>query len=383
MLAPDYRAWVEINPHALAHNIRCLQQWIGTRVALLAVVKADAYGHGAVMVGETALACGVQWLGVATIDEGIQLRRAGLNGPILLMGATNSRDEVQTVAHWQLQPTICTPRQALVYNETLSQPLTAHLKIDTGMTRLGTRWQEALAFVRLVHHLPHIQPLGLYSHLATTTFAQGIAQQVERFEEVVVQARAEKILPPLLHLANSAGTLLCAHLHYDLVRVGLALYGFSPAPHLSHLPLKPVLSLKARVTQVQEVPAATGVSYGYLFTTERPSTLATVAIGYADGLPRNLSGQIEVLVHGQRAPQVGAITMDQCVIDVTDITGVNPGDVVTLLGEQGGHRISAESWAATLNTISYEIICGFKHRLPRLVSSPDAVGLPAADFGRA
>ncbi|WP_218080142.1 alanine racemase [Anthocerotibacter panamensis] len=369
MLPKDHRAWVDVNTQALAHNIQCLQAWIGPQVALMAVVKADAYGHGAVAVSETALAHGVKWLGVATIEEGAELRRAGLTCPILLMGATNTPEEVEAVAHWQLQPTICTPRQALTYAQTLTQPLTVHLKIDTGMTRLGTRWEDALEFLRLVHHLPQIQVLGLYSHLATTSFVGGIAQQVERFEAVRIQAQAQGILPPLIHLSNSAGTLLCPSLHYDLVRVGIALYGLSPRPNLNHLPLQPVLAVKARITQVHRVPANTGVSYGHIFITERESTLATVAIGYADGLPRNLSGKIDVLIHGQRVPQVGAITMDQCVIDVTGISGVCEGDVVTFLGQEGEEVLCVETWADLLNTISFEILCGFKHRLPRLVTA--------------
>ncbi|WP_287131136.1 alanine racemase [Candidatus Cyanaurora vandensis] len=365
MLQRDYRAWVEIDPQALTHNIQVLKHWIGPRVHLLAVVKADAYGHGAVSVSETALASGVSWLGVATIEEGMALRRAGIRCPILLMGATNSPEEVQEVVHWHLQPTLCTPRQALTYAETLRAPLPVHLKIDTGMSRLGTRWEAGLDFIRLVHRLPLLQPQGIYSHLATTRFEDGIREQVERFDTVLAQAQTHGMLPPLVHLANSAGTLLSPRLHHNLVRVGVALYGLSPEPHLAHLPLQPVMSVKARITQVQEVPTGTGVSYGQIFVTVRPSTLATVAIGYADGVPRNLSNRIQVLVHGRPVPQVGAITMDQCVLDVTGMAGVQPGDVATFLGPGGGQ--TAEAWAEALGTISYEILCGFKHRLPRLV----------------
>jgi len=368
VLQRDYRAWVQIDPTALAHNIQCLQRWLGPQTELMAVVKADAYGHGAVQVSEVAHGCGVRWLGVATIDEGIELRRSGWQGRILLMGATNIRAEVEEVAHWQLEPTLCNPQQALTYAETLGQPLKVHLKIDTGMTRLGTRWEKALDFIRLVHHLPLLQPVALYSHLATTRFEDGVQVQAQRFKSVVAEARAQGILPPLLHLANSAGTLLCPSLHYDLVRVGIALYGLSPEPHLAHLPLRPVMSVKARITQVQTVPAGTGVSYGQIFTTQRESTLATVAIGYADGIPRPLSNQLQVLIHGVRAPQVGAITMDQCVVDVTGIPGVQVEDIVTLIGD----GLSVETWAHQLHTIHYEIICGFKHRLPRLVVTPVA-----------
>ncbi len=365
MLPRDHRAWIQVDLEALRHNIQVLQRWLGP-VNLLAVVKADAYGHGAITVSETALGCGVPWLGVATIEEGVQLRQAGITAPILLMGATNSPDEVKAVAHWHLVPTLCTPRQALTYNETLDQPLGVHLKIDTGMTRLGTPWQSGLNFLRFARHLPRIRVEGLYSHLATTDWSEGITQQQGYFEHVVTQARTAGILPGIVHLANSAGCLLSPKLHYDLVRVGIALYGHAPAAHVDHLPLQPVLALKARITQVQQVPAGIGVSYGHLFTTQRPSTLATVALGYADGLPRPLSGKITVLIHGQEARQVGAITMDQCVIDVTDLQGVHPGDIVTFLGKQGDKTLEVETWCAHLGTISWEILCGFKHRLPRL-----------------
>jgi alanine racemase len=365
MLPRDHRAWVEVDAAALTHNIQCFQNLLGPGTQLLAVVKADAYGHGAVAVSDIATACGVTWLGVATIEEGAELRRHGLQNPILLMGATNTPDEVKAVAHWQLHPTICTPKQALLYDEVLTKPLAVHLKIDTGMTRLGTPWTAAVDFLRLAHHLPQIQVQALYSHLATTQFAAGVTEQQTRFESVIATARQEGILPPLLHLANTAGTLLASQLHYGLVRVGIGLYGYAPDPALAHLPLRPVLAVRARITQLQDVPAGTGISYGHHFITQRPSTIATVSIGYADGLPRNLSNRIEVLVHHQAVPQVGAVTMDQCMIDVTGVPQAQVGDVVTFLGG----AFTAETWAEILGTISFEVLCGFKHRLPRLVKT--------------
>jgi alanine racemase len=192
-------------------------------------------------------------------------------------------------------------------------------------------------------------------------------QQQQRFETAIAQVQAASMSLPLLHLANSAATLTSPDLHYDLVRVGLAMYGLYPAAHLSSsVQLKPVLQVKARITQVKTIPPNTGVSYGHHFVSDRELRLAVVGIGYADGVPRNLSNRMEALICGRRIPQIGAITMDQLMLDVTAIPDVAVGEVVTLLGQEGKEQITADDWAAVLKTISWEILCGFKHRLPRV-----------------
>lgn len=371
------RAWVEIDLRALAENVRHLKGLLAGRTDLLAVVKADAYGHGAIAVARTALQNGARWLGVATIPEGIELREAGLQAPILLLGATNTPEQVRAIAHWQLQPTLCTPRQALIFSETidklnLRQPLPVHLKIDTGMSRLGVPWQEAAEFAQLVQGLPRLQIASVYSHFATADSPDQTVMRLQqaRFKGAIAQLYAAGVTPPRLHIANSAATLSDPALHYDLARVGLALYGLHPAPHLaSRADLKPVMQVKARVTQVKTIQAGTGVSYGYRFIAEREMAIATVAIGYADGVPRTLSDRMQVLVRGQRVPQIGAITMDQLMLDVSTLPELQEGEVVTLLGQDGSESISANDWAETLGTISWEILCGFKHRLPRLTVS--------------
>ncbi|MFQ3617135.1 MAG: alanine racemase [Cyanobacteriota bacterium] len=368
------RAWVEIDLSALAHNVRQFQMRLAGGSELMAVVKADAYGHGAVAIAQAALQAGATWLGVATIPEGIELREAGIQAPILLLGATNTAEQVQAIARWRLQPTLCTPRQALIFSETvgklnLRQPLPVHLKLDTGMSRLGAPWKEAAAFGQLVQGLPNLQIASAYSHLATADEPDETVMrlQQQRFEAAIAQLRQAGVNPPKLHLANSAATLADSALHYDRVRVGLGLYGLYPAPHLaSGIDLRPVMQVKARVTQVKAIAPGTGVSYGYRFIAERDMTIATVAIGYADGVPRNLSNRMTVLVRGQRVPQIGAITMDQLMLDVSTIPHLQEGEVVTLLGQDGQARISADDWAETLGTISWEILCSFKHRLPRL-----------------
>jgi alanine racemase len=372
VLPPTHRAWVSVDLEAIAHNIRQLVHYLGPHVALMAVVKADAYGHGAVAVSEVALAHGAKWLAVATIEEGIQLREASIRAPILLMGATNTPEEVEAVTYWKLQPTLCTPKQALTYSENLTRPYAVHLKVDTGMSRLGTSWQEAVPFVEWVRSLSHLEISSIYSHLATADEPDSafLAIQKQRFDHVLaaLQLETESGQRPSLHLANSAGTLADRQYHYDLVRVGLALYGLAPADHLRLvLNLKPALLIQARITQVKTVIAGTGVSYGQTYHAAQDTRLATVALGYADGLPRNLSGKIEVEVLGERVPQVGTITMDQCLIDVSAVPQVQEGEVVTFLGKSAP---SAYDWADLLSTIPYEILCGFKHRLPRVVFQP-------------
>lgn len=367
------RAWVEIDLAALAHNVRQLKSLLSPKTALMAVVKADAYGHGAIAVAQTVLQSGASWLGVATIPEGIELREAGIKAPILILGATHTPEQIKAIAYWQLQPTLCSIKQALVFSETLeainSQPVPVHIKLDTGMSRLGSPWQQGAEFVQLVQRLPKLQIASIYSHLAT---AESIDQTVMRqqqtyFERAISSIKTTGIHLPLLHLANSAATLTDPTLHYNIVRVGLAIYGLYPATHLqSQINLKPALQVKARVTQVKTIPPHTGVSYGHQFVSDRELTIAVVGIGYADGVPRNLSNKMTVIIKGQRVPQIGAITMDQLMLDVSAIPDLQAGDVITLLGQEGNENISADDWASQLNTISWEILCGFKHRLPRL-----------------
>jgi alanine racemase len=366
------RAWVEIDRAALFHNVQQLKQVLRPQTELMAVVKADAYGHGAVTVAEIALEAGARWLAVATLQEGIQLREAGITAPILVLGASNTPGEVEAIAHWQLQPTLCNPQQAWLFAEELTQlgqTLPVHLNIDTGMSRLGTSWKQATAFVKLVQQLPHLQLASLYSHFATADDPDRAVMnlQHQRFRSAIAQLKAEGMALPRLHIANSAATLCDRALHYDLARVGLALYGLYPAPHLrSVLDLKPALQVKARVTQVKTIPAGTGISYGYKYIAEREMAIAVVGIGYADGVPRNLSNRLDVLIRGQKIPQIGAITMDQLMLDVSQIPDVQPGEVATLIGRDGNLAISADDWAEALGTISWEILCGFKHRLPRV-----------------
>ncbi|WP_008308099.1 alanine racemase [Leptolyngbya sp. PCC 6406] len=368
------RAWVEIDLGAVDHNVRQLVAHLQGRADLMAVVKADAYGHGAVTVAQTTLAAGAKQLGVATVPEGMELRQAGIDAPILIMGAVNTVAEIQAMAQWRLQPTLVSPKQALIVSETLSRgpgtSLPVHLKLDTGMSRLGFPWQRAVELMTFVQRLPHLHIASLYSHLATADDPDPTVLKVQhqRFESAIAQLTAAGHHPPRLHLANSAATLAHPELHYDRVRVGLALYGLYPAPHLrSTLDLRPVMQVKARITHLQEIGAGTGVSYGHRFVADRPMRIAVVGIGYADGVPRALSNQMTVLINGYRVRQLGTITMDQLMLDVSALPNLQVGDLVTVLGREGDVQITADDWADQVNTISWEILCSFKHRLPRIV----------------
>jgi len=366
------RAWVEIDLSALSHNVVQIKQLLSPKTALMAVVKADAYGHGAIAVAQTVLEAGANALAVATLGEGIELREAGITAPILILGAINTPEEIAAIAHWNIEPTLCDPQQAIIFSQTLSQwekPLSVHLKLDTGMSRLGMPWHQGTEFASLVKKLPYLKLNSVYSHLATADDPDrtNMYLQHKRFKTAISQLKAQGVKPPRLHFANSAATLIAPQLHYDLVRVGLGLYGLYPAPHLrSIVSLKPVLQVKAKITQIKTIPANTGVSYGYQFVSDRPMKIAVVGIGYADGVPRQLSNRLQVLIKGQRACQIGAITMDQLMLDVSHLRHLKVGDTVTLIGQDGNQEITANHWATMLGTISWEILCGFKHRLPRI-----------------
>ena len=370
MLKQNHRAWVEVDLSAIKHNVQQLKSLLNSPTELMAIVKADGYGHGAIDVSQAAIEAGATWLGVATIPEGIQLRCAGITVPIVVLGATNGVDEIKAIAEYRLQPTISNSKQALIYHDVLSQTgeqVPVHLKIDTGMSRLGVNWQEAIAFVRLVQHLPNLEIMSVYSHFATADDSDRrfMQLQTQRFQQVITSLKSEGIYPPHIHICNTAAMLCDRHIHYDIVRTGLGIYGLYPAPHLKNtVDLQPALTVKARITQVKAITAGTSVSYGRSFIAPQDMTMATVAIGYADGVPRGLSNRIQVSVNGHKVEQIGTITMDQCAINVTDVPNVHVGDVVTFLG--GASQNTADDWANLLNTISWEVLCGFKHRLPRI-----------------
>jgi alanine racemase len=365
-----------VDPAAITANARSLRQLLAPTTTLMAVVKADGYGHGALPVAQAALAGGAGSLGVATLAEAIELRQAGIEAPLLILGNLTQPEELRCCLHWQLMPTVSSMREALLCQNLASgsgRRMPLHLKLDTGMGRLGAAWQDGPRLVAALAGLDAVELAGIYSHLASADAApeddDGLtSSQKQHFETVLTSLQQQGLPCGCRHLANSAATLRDPGFHFDLVRVGLALYGHAPAPHLAAtLPLRSAMAVRARITFLRDVPAGVGVSYGHRYRTTRASRLAVVSIGYADGVPRLLSNHLKVLIGGRRAPQVGSITMDQLIVDVTDLSGVDLGTVVTLLGEDGPERITPDEWSAMAQTIPWEVLCGFKHRLPRLV----------------
>ncbi len=373
---PHQRAWLEVNQSALEANTTAIKGFLSRGCALMAVVKADGYGHGAETVARAALQGGAVELGIATLQEGIQLRQAGIDAPILLLGNLVEPQELKACLHWEIMPTLSSMGQTLICQrlaEASGRIFKVQLKVDTGMSRLGCDIHEVSTIVSGIKGLSHVVLKGIYSHLAMADGGRDDGSldvtdsQRRRFNEVL------KTIPDIdngvcRHLANTAGTLRDPLLHYDMVRVGLALYGHTPFNgNEIQLNLKPALAVRARVTLIRDVSAGVGVSYGHLFTTKRQSRLAVVGIGYADGVSRSLSGRIFALINGRQVPQVGSITMDQLLLDITDFPEVTVGTIVTMLGQDGSQCISPKLWSNLCGTIPWEVLCGFKNRLPRVV----------------
>ena len=361
-------AWAEIDLGAVGANVQLLVERAAP-AAVCAVVKADGYGHGAVEVARAALDAGASWLAVAIPAEGVALREAGIEGPILLLAEFH--EWADTVAH-DLTPTVHSEHGitwlAAEVRRQGRGPIGVHLKVDTGMHRIGVSPVDAVARAKAVMACPELRLDAVWTHCPVADEPDNpfTDAQAGRFEAVVDELRAAGIDPPLIHMANSAGTLAHPRLHHDLVRCGIAVYGQDPSPELAGaVALQPALTLKARVTHVQVVPAGDAVSYGLRRSMDRDTVVATVPIGYADGVPRRLSADGEVLVGGRRRRLAGTITMDQLMVDC-GADEVAVGDEVVLLGQQGDEQILVAEWARLLDTIVYEVICGISPRVPRV-----------------
>jgi len=380
--ADTRRAWAEVDLAAVRQNAAALAA-VAAPAALCAVVKAGGYGHGAVPVARAALTGGASWLAVALVEEGVELREAGVEAPVLLLSEPPGTAMAEVVAR-RLTPTIYTQAGVEAAAKAVAdtgrllrsdhagrdEPLQVHVKVDSGMHRVGAAPEEAVQVAAAVQERPELRLEGLWTHFATAddpdpTFT---ARQSGRFDEVVARLAGAGIRPPLLHACNSAGAIAHPRARYDLVRCGLALYGVPPAPALAgRVALRPALSLRARVSLVKSVAAGEGVSYGLRHRFVRDSVVATVPIGYADGVPWRLGvNGGEVLVRGRRRPVAGVVTMDQLTVDCGDDHGAAPGDEVVLLGRQGDESVDAWEWADRVGTIAYEILCGIGPRVPRL-----------------
>jgi alanine racemase len=368
---PDLRpVWAEIDLEAVRANTRALVE-LAAPAVVLAVVKADGYGHGAVPVARAALDAGASWLGVALVEEGIALRAAGIEAPILLLSEPPPAAAAAVVEH-ALTPTVYTTSGIDALAKAVAEagsdaPLPVHLKVDTGMHRVGCAVDDALDLVDFVAGRPELELEAVCTHLAVADEPEHpfTNEQLAQFDALLAQLESTGSRPRLVHAANSAGLLAHPAARYDLVRTGIAVYGVPPSSLTDRVPLRPVLSLRARVSHVKRLPRGSRVSYGLRYELARDATVATVPIGYADGVPRNLGvAGGEVLVHGRRAPIAGTVTMDQLMVDAGDVP-VEVGDEVVLLGTQGDDTITAGEWAEHLGTIAYEIVTGIGTRVPR------------------
>jgi alanine racemase len=358
--------WADIDLDALAHNIRELKRRAGS-AQLMAVVKANAYGHGAVAVARAALAAGADRLGVICLDEGEELRRAGITAPILVMGFTPV-SQAERAVELSLTPTVSSQQMALALARFAVEKgvtVTIHLKIETGLNRYGLPPEQLLPLAESLRQLPGLDVEGLFTHFATGDEAEKsyVRLQFQRFTQV-----ADK-LPwiRMRHAANTANLIDMPELALDMVRPGIGIYGCYPSPHVQRsVDLRPVLSLKSRVARLRRLEPGDSVSYGCTWTAARPSVVALVMCGYGDGLRRELSNKGNVLIRGRRAPIIGRIAMDMCITDVTDIPYVALDDEVVIIGRQRDDEIPAEEVAALCGTINYEILTGISARVPRV-----------------
>ncbi len=355
---------------ALSHNFaEVLRRAMGRKV--LAVVKAQAYGHGPVPVARHLLAQGAYMLGVALVEEGRQLREAGIEAPILVMGPVFP-GQADAVAAWRLTPALSGSTVARALSDAgqrRSQRITVHVKVDTGMNRTGVSPEAAPALIRELMAFEGIVVEGLMTHFADADLRDKAfaSHQMERFEKLLETLADQGIDIPLRHAANSAAVLDYPRALLTMVRPGLMLYGYDPVEgNASGVDLQPVLSLLTRIFLLKKVPAGTPVSYGRTFVTRRESLIATIPIGYADGFSRALSNRGEALVRGVRVPVAGRVCMDMTMLDVTDVPGVREGDEVVLIGSSGGERITAADLAEKTGTIPYEVLCGISARVPRV-----------------
>ncbi|MEW5961157.1 MAG: alanine racemase, partial [Chloroflexota bacterium] len=369
MRQPARPTWVEIDLDAIANNVRLLAQ-IVTPAKILAVLKADAYGHGMVKVTRTVLNNGASWVGVATLGEALTLRRAGIDAPILVMSYMPAWQAHEAITH-HISATIFTLELARAFSraaQELNQTAYVHVKVDSGMGRLGLLPAEVLPFLQHID-LPGLHVEGLYTHLSTAEEAdQTHARlQISRFKELLAHLEQAGLRPPLVHALNTAGLINFPEAHFDMVRPGIGLYGLPPSPE-TPLPagFRPALTFKTTVGQVKTLPPDSPVGYGATYRTQGQEIIAIIPVGYADGFRRSPRTWGEVLVKGQRAPLVGRISMDQAAIDVTHIPNVRQGDEVVLIGRQGDEAITAEEVAGKLGTINYEVVSELLARIPRV-----------------
>jgi len=369
-----FRAWAEINLDCISSNVAEIQKAVGPHTEIMAVVKADAYGHGVMETVQTLLDAGISRLAVSMLDEALQLRKIGIEAPILVLGHSNPARAEEIIAH-SITQTVYSYDIAHALSkasERIGLPANIHIKIDTGMSRIGLpAGYAAVKDIVAISRLPGIVIEGVFTHFSSademsTDFTH---QQFEQFESILDELGRIGVYIPLRHASNSAGIMAHPYAHLDLVRAGIILYGILPSSYINRPDLffQPAMSLKAYIIHVKQIQKGAAVSYGRKWIAERDSLIATLPVGYADGYSRHFTNCARVLVNGQFAPIVGTVCMDQCMVDITDVQGdVHTGDEVVLIGKQGDNLITVEELAILADTIPYEIICLIGKRIPRV-----------------
>ena len=366
------QVWAEVNLQKLRENYFKLQAY--TRSEMMPMVKADAYGHGLIPIVKTLQACGVKRFGVALLQEALEIKAVFPELTVMVIGATEL-DQTDTLVKEEIIPSIFQLSQAQTLSEAaVKQNRTArlHIKIDTGMNRIGFQERD-FADIMKIAALPDLFIEGIFTHLATSdqrdlSFAK---EQLNRFQSLYDKLKKAGLTIPIRHAANSAAIIQFPESHFELVRPGIGLYGLTPSSQIGgNVGLEPVMSWKAKVSHVKSIKTGETVSYGRTFQAAYPTRVATIPVGYADGLRRALSNQGEMLIQGRRSTMIGRVCMDQTMLDVTKIPGVQVGDVVTILGKDGYDQITAPEMAEWIGTISYEVVCGISKRVPRVYLGP-------------
>ncbi len=373
-MSQPYLSWAEVDLDAIAFNVQGFKRHVGNNVALGVVVKGNAYGHGAVEVAKVCLRSGADWVIANRSNEGVQLRQGGIDAPILVLGYMMPQ-EADRMVRWNLRPTVSNVEQIEALSaaaERRGTDIAVHVKLDTGLSRQGVMPAEALDYVKVVAATPHIGLEGMYSHFAVADEGkpESVAytrQQFETFITVRDELKGAGFRIPICHICNTAATINYPEMHLDMVRVGSGIGGIYPSADVKRtVPLKPALELKSHVARVSILPPGTSVSYGRTYVTSAPTKVALVPMGYGDGYRRGLSNRGCVLIRGQRAPIVGRVCMDQCMVDVTDIPDVALHDEAVLIGTQGQDRISGEEVGELVGTNAYDITTTVTARIPRV-----------------
>jgi alanine racemase len=366
-MSDKYSTWVEIDLGAIEGNVRFVRDLTGVEV--MAIVKADAYGHGVLPIAQAALRGGATWCGVARIGEALELRQAGLDCPILLLGYTpiermgEAINQGISMTLWDFSQVEAASAQAVKSGE----PALLHLKVDTGMGRLGVLPKDAFALVKRISTTPGVILEGLFTHFARADELdkKPTGRQENIFRRLITELEAANLLPPKVHAANSAVSLSRPSAHFNLVRLGIAMYGLHPSPECpAPKEMRPVLTWKSVLSQVKTLPTGSGVSYGHEYITQGNERIGTIPVGYADGFRRTQGNY--VLVAGQRVPVIGRVCMDQIMVQLDEVPQAQAGDTVILIGKQGQDWITAEDVARTWKTINYEVVCAIGRRVPRI-----------------